>query len=672
MRDRRTRIILCILLLLIMNIAVVGYLYSKESLNSAIAEYKVNNKIIENNFDIRPDISDFQIASATDLTMSIKGDMISMNYSYAGSFTFNTVNNYNSAKNITTIGGVKSGANGYVSLPNGTYYIYTYNVNNLAKIAKGPIYIKNSCTDERKTNQTGAVSLQRCFIKTASGLTPNVQESLRVCAEGYTLKQTGMDRSDCDSKGLENGIKRRYCKVIYNVNCVKQGSSGGGGGGPSTPVPDARLSSLSVNVGSLSPAFNSSTFKYNVTVDTNVSSIQVNAAVASGSSFVNGAGPRTVNLNYGNNAIKVRVKNSAGKQTTYTINVNRPDGRSSVNTLSNLKASEGTLSPAFSSGETNYTIDVPNSTTVLTLDATLTDGNSSFVAGFGPSSYSLELGPNKIYIKVASQKGDVNVYNITVNRETTPSECTTNTEELALLKQLDLEVDIPNLEIDQIEDFDPKIYSYDEVIKLPFQVTSINVKPYVQTDGDTFTIEGTENLEVGENRTITITVTSKNCPNYSNVYTIKVERQPEVTLGDKPELKTLTIEGHDEFKYEPNVENYKLVLHKNEDKLSFSYTRVEEKTSCEEIGNENLQYGSIITIRCTAENGEDIAEYNITIDGVEKGTNIVIIVILIIIIILILIYLVLRLLGYRIYFNFSVFGAFFRGLGEKFNNMFDK
>lgn len=671
MKDRRTKIILYTLLIFIMNIAVVGYLYSKESLNDAINEYQIDNKIIENNFDVRKDISDMQIASATDFEIWVSGDLIKLNYGPAGSFTFmKDVNNYNSAKNITTIGGVKSGANGYVSLPNGSYYIYTYNVSNMAKIAKGPINVTKSCNDESKTNQTGSFTLERCYIKTASGLSPNVAENLHVCASGYTLKQTNLNRSDCDNKKLEYGMTRRYCKVIYSLTCEKQGGSD-----PTPPpsVPDARLASLSVNTGSLSPAFKNSTFKYTVNVDSSVSSIQVNASPASGSSFVAGAGPRTVNLNYGANTIKVKVQNSNGKATTYTITVNRPDSRSTVNTLSNLKTSDGVLSPAFASNVTNYSIDVPNSTSVITLDATLTDGNSSFVAGFGPSSYSLEPGPNKIYIKVSSQKGDVNVYNITVNRETTPSECTTNTEELALLKQLDLEVDIPNIELDQIEDFDPKLFSYDEVIKLPSQVTSINVKPYVQTDGDTFTIEGTENLEIGESRTITITVTSKNCPNYSNVYTFRVERQPEVNITYNPELKSLTIADHDEFKFEPNVENYNLVLHKGEDKLSISYTKAQEETHCEEYGNENLQYGSVVTIRCTSPD-EDITpmDYNITIDGVDKGTNIVIIVILVIIIIIVLIYLVLRLLGYRIYFNFSVFGAFFRGLGEKFNNMFDK
>ena len=43
-----------------------------------------------------------------------------------------------------------------------------------------------------------------------------------------------------------------------------------------------------------------------------------------------------------------------------------------------------------------------------------------------------------------------------------------------------------------------------------------------------------------------------------------------------------------------------------------------------------------------------------------------------IIIVLLLIYLVLRLLGYKIYFNFAMIGAFFRGIGDGIRRLFDK
>ena len=40
-------------------------------------------------------------------------------------------------------------------------------------------------------------------------------------------------------------------------------------------------------------------------------------------SFENGFGPRTINLNPGNNTIYIKVRNEIGNIKTYTININR-------------------------------------------------------------------------------------------------------------------------------------------------------------------------------------------------------------------------------------------------------------------------------------------------------------------------------------------------------------
>ena len=56
----------------------------------------------------------------------------------------------------------------------------------------------------------------------------------------------------------------------------------------------------------------------------------------------------------------------------------------------------------------------------------------------------------------------------------------------------------------------------------------------------------------------------------------------------------------------------------------------------------------------------------------QKGANIFLIILIIIIIVGLLIYLVLRLLGYKIYFNFAMIGAFFRGIGESIKRAFDR
>lgn len=615
-------------------------------------------------------LSSPQVASSTTLTMNVSSDLVSLNYSSAAAFYYNTSNSYNSAINITKSGGYKNGGNGYISLKNGQYYFWTYNLNNMAIIAKGPVTITKSCKNETKSNVIGKFDVERCYVKDKSGnVKPESGATIVTCSKGYIPSNVSKTYNDCPSKNLSSGISKRYCKVVISGSCVKDPSK--------TPVPDAKLTALSVSSGKLSPAFKSGTKKYSVTVDSNVSSINVKATAASGSSFVSGYGSRSVKLNYGANAVKVKVKNSAGKVVTYTINVTRKDGRSTVNTLSNIKVSSGTLSPAFASNNTNYVVNVDSNVTSITVDATLTDSNSLFVSGYGPGTIGLNPGPNKIYLKIKSQNGVINVYNITVNRSTIPSECTTNTENLALLKGIEFKSDINNVEMPTLEDFDAHVFTYDD-IKLPYEVSNLTVDAYVQEEGDTTLIEGTEELEVNDVREVKITVTSKVCPNYSNIYTLNVMRQPEKQLDDNAELKSLEVENH-EINFERNTLDYGIKIKKGEEKLVIKFETVsgknekgEEKTKCEILDNENLQFGSVVKVDCTAENGEEKVTYTITVDGVEKGTNTFLLIIVVIIIVLILIYLVLRLLGYRIYFNFAVIGAFFRGIGEKIRNVFDK
>ena len=671
MRNNRLKLII-IFILFIASSVLIGILYNNAPLK------ELEN--IDKSFFIKDDLyvdqiqNDSLIAATDKITATVNQDFVSLNYTKGNGFRINNTNSYSGSVDIRNWGGAVSGANGYISLPNGTYYIFSTNVSNMSTTGIR-VDIKNSCNNshENLTNQTGTnFTYERCFTRSSNNNVSIVGKTPTICAAGYKFVQNSVT-NDCNQKTLTNGVSKRYCKVVYNISCVKDGGGTTNPDKPTNPdpVPAAKLSSLSVNNGSLSPGFNPSTYKYTVNVDSNVSSIQVNASAASGSSFVSGSGPRTVDLNYGSNSIKIKVKNSAGKQTTYTITVNRPDNRSTVNTLSNLKFSKGTLNPPFSSDVMNYTLDVDNNDATITVDATLTDSSSMFVAGYGPGTVTLEPGVNKVYIKVTSQRGETNVYNITVNRATEPSECTTDTENLALLKGLELSADISDVELDQLEDFDPKIFTYSN-IKIPYKVVNFEVKTYFVDETDYAEVEGNEDLVVGEPREVKITVHSKKCSNYTNIYTLNVERQPEVTLGDNADLTALSIKDHEEFKFEPNTLNYNLVLHKGEESLALSYTTKHEKTICEEMGNENLSYGSVVTLNCISEDEEDVVEYKITIDGIEKGTNVFIIILVVIIIILLLIYVVLRLLGYRIYFNFSVFGAFFRGIGEKFNNMFDK
>ena len=615
------------------------------------------------------------VKAADYLTTSVSGDLITADFTYsagATAFYIGTTNDFNSTTTSTfkDSKGISGAKTGTISVKNGTYYIWAFSTNNLRFPSSGGkvVTVTNSCKNETKTNKTGSFTLERCFVKTSSSTTIESNTQTFSCKSGYTaVGHVSIKENTCNGMGL-GGLSQRYCRVVYNIECVKDDGSSGGG----TSVAAATLSSLSVSEGTLSPSFKSGTKSYTVNVGATVSSIKVNATASSGNSLVSGYGSRTVKLNYGSNKVTVKVKNSAGKVTTYTITVKRADNRSTVNTLSNLKVSSGTLTPAFSSGTNNYTVNVENEISSITIDATLTDSKSKFASGYGPSTIALEPGVNKIYIKVVSEKGVTNVYNITVNRSTTPSVCTTNTDDLALLKNIRLYSDNDVVELDQIEDFQSRVFVYN--VDVPYKVSTLGIDASTidEADKELIKIEGNTDLEVNSTKEVKIIVTSNKCKNYSNIYILNVTRQPEKIYSDNAELENITIAGYDDFQFKPNVSEYKIVIKKSDKSLEIDTTPVDDGTECTIEGNKDLKYGSEITIKCTSEDGENTEIYTITVDDVEEGPNVFLIVLLVIIIICILVYLVLRLLGYKIYFNTAMIGSFFRGMGEKAKNTFDK
>jgi hypothetical protein len=107
---------------------------------------------------------------------------------------------------------------------------------------------------------------------------------------------------------------------------------------------------------------------------------------------------------------------------SYTIAVTR--AASSNANLSALDISQGTLSPTFASGTNNYTADVANSITSLTVTPTVADStaivtvNGTIVtSGSAVGPISLNVGPNNITILVAAQDGNTTrPYTIIVTR----------------------------------------------------------------------------------------------------------------------------------------------------------------------------------------------------------------------------------------------------------------
>jgi uncharacterized repeat protein (TIGR02543 family) len=148
------------------------------------------------------------------------------------------------------------------------------------------------------------------------------------------------------------------------------------------PSNDATLSSLTVNVGTLTPAFNASTLAYSVTVANAVSSIMISAVANHAYATVSDTGTKT--LDVGPNAFNIVVTAEDSSTKTYTITVTRP---SSINiTGANVEVAGGstytgsaqipavtvTYNAATLIANTDYTLAYTNNTNAGIATATVT------------------------------------------------------------------------------------------------------------------------------------------------------------------------------------------------------------------------------------------------------------------------------------------------------------
>ena len=87
-----------------------------------------------------------------------------------------------------------------------------------------------------------------------------------------------------------------------------------------------RLATLTINNGTLTPAFNADVMNYTASVGYDVTRVVIGATLAEErANFVTNYGPRTVNLNVGRNEIPVRVQAENGGVRTYTITITREE-----------------------------------------------------------------------------------------------------------------------------------------------------------------------------------------------------------------------------------------------------------------------------------------------------------------------------------------------------------
>jgi gliding motility-associated-like protein len=196
---------------------------------------------------------------------------------------------------------------------------------------------------------------------------------------------------------------------------------------------DASLGGFTLNTGTITPSFNTSTYNYTASVGSGTSSMTITPSGSNGQATitVNGAalinGAATVNLITGTNTITVLVTAEDGTSTkTYTVVVTKATAISTDATLSGFVLNVGTLSPIFNANTFNYTASVGSGTSSLTITPSGSDGQSTITVDGaaltnGAATVNLITGTNTITVLVTAEDGtSTKTYTLIVTRAAVP------------------------------------------------------------------------------------------------------------------------------------------------------------------------------------------------------------------------------------------------------------
>ncbi|EHJ02099.1 cell wall binding repeat-containing protein [Clostridium sp. DL-VIII] len=268
----------------------------------------------------------------------------------------------------------------------------------------------------------------------------------------------------------------------------------------------AKLQALAPSTGSLSPAFNSDTYDYALTVATTATSIAFTPTAVDNSSTIkvdgstvqSGHKSKDIKLDEGENEIDIVVTTKDGDISTYTITVTRTEQFRSAN-LTGLSLTSGSLLPGFNKGIYQYTATVDNSITSIGVkpvaedpNATITVNGKEVPSGATSQYISLDEGGNVINVKVTDTKGNSNTYVLNVTRRY--SKDNVNLDDLSVTDGT------------MSPKFDPETYLYS--VKVDRSIERVRVLYTTQNDKAKVTINGKEytngqsdyiNIDIGAN-----------------------------------------------------------------------------------------------------------------------------------------------------------------------------
>ena len=202
-----------------------------------------------------------------------------------------------------------------------------------------------------------------------------------------------------------------------------------GCGDSATVNPVVELASLTVDPGTLQPAFSGGTTQYTVDLSNSIRTVTITAqpAVAGDTVTINGQATTSSVISLGaagtTTSVNIVVSETGTNSRTYTVLLVRA-GLTGNNSLQNLTVSPGTLAPAFDQDLQAYTVTVANNIGNVTVTPTLSDPVATMTVNGQPAISGQDRtiplnGPGQstpITIVVIAQSGAPKSYLVTVSR----------------------------------------------------------------------------------------------------------------------------------------------------------------------------------------------------------------------------------------------------------------
>ncbi|QNN60631.1 cadherin-like beta sandwich domain-containing protein [Erysipelothrix inopinata] len=285
----------------------------------------------------------------------------------------------------------------------------------------------------------------------------------------------------------------------------------------------------------MKPAFDPKIQEYTLVNPVPIGTESVDIGVKSLATTISGSGQKKIKV--GDNKLEVVVTSDSGRDRVYTINLTRP--ASDNNALTNIKPSNGALTPNFIYTEDTYQLNTESVTNTLSFDVSTEDRNARIT---GHERKLLPTGESVRVIKVTAENGDVKEYTINIGRAKTDETRLSNLS----VKGYKLQ-----------EPFQEDVFTYH--LKVPNSKTNLKSDEVIFDLVDKHaTVEKTGVLELKTAQENIYEIRVRAVDGYTmQTYRIIVERE----VGDNSKLKNIEFEsGTLDKNFNPNVTDYTLEL----------------------------------------------------------------------------------------------------------------